>query len=151
MISALKERYKVNVGYSGHELGFLPTLAAVSLGANIIERHFTIDKSMIGFDHKISLEPQELNNMVKSIRDIEKMFGSDLKMISETEEITKNKYHVSIISKNNIPKGKKLEMDDVIFKNPGTGIPPKDIKKILGKKVLQEIKSDKLLKFSDFE
>ena len=74
MIKFLKERYKVKVGYSGHEIGYLPSLAAVSVGAEIIERHFTLDNKLEGFDHKISLEPEELKDMIKSIRELKNVF-----------------------------------------------------------------------------
>lgn len=151
MIRELQDRYNIDVGYSGHEMGFLPTLVSVSLGAKIIERHYTIDKKMVGFDHKISLEPNELKEMIENIRDIEKMFGSNLKQVSKNEKITQDKYHVSIVSKVFIPKGKFLNLEDVTYKNPGTGIPPKDINKILGKKTSKDIKPDSLIEFSDFE
>ena len=71
MIQVLKDRYGLQTGYSGHELGFLPTLIAVSKGAEIIERHYTLDNDMIGFDHKMSLSPDQFIQMVKSIRDID--------------------------------------------------------------------------------
>ena len=106
---------------------------------------------MVGFDHKISLNPIELKEMINNIRNIEKMFGSTLKQVSKNEEINKNKYHVSIVSKDFIPKGKFLNLDDIAYKNPGTGIQPKDINKILGKKVSKDIKPDTLIEFSDFE
>lgn len=151
MINFLKNRYGLQVGYSGHELGYLPTIVAVSLGSKIIERHYTLDKKMVGFDHKISLEPDELVDMIKKIRDIEKLFGTTNKIITEREKITQDKYHVSIISKNFIKKGDQLSYEDIIFKNPGTGIPPKEINTIIGRVAKTDIQPDTILKLIDFE
>jgi sialic acid synthase SpsE len=151
MINFLKDRYKITVGYSGHELGFLPSLAAVASGAEIIERHITIDKKMEGFDHKLSLEPQELQEMVSSIRDIENCFSSEQKKVSSTEMITRNKYHVSMISKRSIKKGELLEKGMITYKNPGTGIPPKYEKKYINKKILLDIPIDTLITNEMFE
>lgn len=145
MIQFYKSRYKIKTGYSGHELGYTPTLAAVALGAEIVERHFTISKKMEGFDHKLSLEPEELKNMVNEIRNIEKSLGNTIKNISETEVITRKKYHVSMITKMNIKKGEKLTKDKITYKNPGTGIPPKDEIKFLNKIFLQDVKEDTLI------
>ena len=145
MINRLKEIFNLPVGYSGHELGYLPTLTAVAMGAVAIERHYTLDNAMTGFDHKISLNPKDLITMVKDIRDIEKIKGTGKKNVSETEWITRNKYHVSIVSSCNISIGTVLTDDMVTYRNPGTGIPAKDANKIIGKKALQNISADVLL------
>lgn len=147
----LKARYDLVTGYSGHEVGFLPTLLAVAMGAEIIERHITLDKNMIGFDHKISLEPNELEIMVSQIRAIPKIMGDGQKHITNKELITKNKYHVSMISKREIKKGEPLLELDVTYKNPGNGIPPKQAHLILGKRALFDISSDQVLSFDMFE
>lgn len=146
MIRTLRERYKVPVGFSGHEIGYLPTLVAVGLGAVAVERHFTTSKSLEGFDHKMSLEPQELKNMVADIRTVESMLGEGKKAVTEREKITRQKYHVSMASARSIRAGEKLIEDMVVYKNPGTGIPFKDAGKFLGKKALQDIPEDVLLK-----
>ena len=151
MIKFLKERYKVKVGYSGHEIGYLPSLAAVSVGAEIIERHFTLDNKLEGFDHKISLEPKELKEMIKSIRDIEECFQNKPKKISETEMITRNKYHVSMVSKINIKKGFKLQKEFITYKNPGTGIPPKFEEKYINKIFSRDVDKDTLISEDMFE
>lgn len=151
LLGKLKERYKLSVGYSGHEIGFLPTLVAVSMGAELVERHYTLDNKMVGFDHKMSLEPQELNEMIASIRSVSVIQGSENKNVTETEWITRKKYHVSIASVNIIKKGTTLLESMVTYKNPGTGIPAKDLDKILNKKVLQDIPADILLTMDMFE
>ncbi len=151
MIDVLEDNFKLPVGYSGHELGYLPTLIAVGMGAVAIERHYTLDNEMTGFDHKMSLNPKDFIAMVKAIREIEVIKGEGQKFISETEWITRNKYHVSMVSSLNISAGDVLTESMVVYRNPGTGIPAKDASKILGKKATKNIQSDTLLSFEMFE
>ena len=151
MINVLKESFDLPVGYSGHELGYLPTLSAVAMGAVAIERHYTLDNNMTGFDHKMSLNPKDFIAMVRDIRNIEKIKGTGEKNVSETEWITRHKYHVSMASSQDIPLGAELTADMVAYRNPGTGIPSKDAHKIIGKKALQEISVDELLSLEMFE
>ena len=150
MINVLKENFGLPIGYSGHELGYLPTLTAVAMGAIAIERHYTLDNNMTGFDHKMSLNPQDFVAMVKDIRNIEKIKGTGEKNVSETEWITRHKYHVSMASSQDIPLGVELTTDMVSYRNPGTGIPAKDAHKIIGKKALQNISADELLNLDMF-
>lgn len=145
LIDVLRKRYDLPIGFSGHEIGYLPTLVAVGMGAVAIERHFTISKAMEGFDHKMSLEPQELKNMIAEIRLVETMRGNGLKAISERELITRRKYHVSMVSARTIAKGEVLLESMVSYKNPGTGIPHKEASKIIGKKAVRDIPADALL------
>ena len=151
MINVLKETFDLPVGYSGHELGYLPTLTAVSMGAIAIERHYTLDNEMTGFDHKMSLNQEDFIGMVRDIRSIEKIKGTGEKNVSETEWITRHKYHVSMASSQDIPMGSELAVDMVAYRNPGTGIPSKDAYKIIGKKALKNISADELLSFEMFE
>ena len=150
MINVLKENFGLPTGYSGHELGYLPTLTSVAMGAVAIERHYTLDNDMTGFDHKMSLNPQDFVAMVKDIRNIEKIKGTGEKNVSETEWITRHKYHVSMASSQDIPLGVELTTDMVSYRNPGTGIPAKDAHKIIGKKALQNISADELLNLDMF-
>ena len=145
MIKNLGERYSIPIGYSGHEIGWEPSKVAVAMGAEAIERHYTLDKTMVGFDHKISLEPHELETMIKEIRYIETMFGKGKKNVSKTEQITRNKYHVSMVSKRKISKGEKLTKNLITYKNPGTGIPKKNEHLLIGKVANCQIEEDILL------
>ena len=151
MINVLSERYDVPVGYSGHELGYLPTLAAVARGARAIERHITLDSAMMGFDHKLSLEPNQLFSMIRDIRDISATLGDGQKAVSDVEQITRDKYHVSMVSAVDIPAGAELTPEMVVYMNPGTGIPPKSAHSILHRKAAKDIKVDTLLSESMFE
>jgi len=149
-IDNLKKNFNLIIGYSGHELGYIPTLVAVARGAKIIERHFTINKNLEGFDHKMSLEPDEFYSMVRDIRLVEESIGVGEKLISETEWITRKKYHVSMTSLVEIPIGTILTEKMVTYKNPGTGIPPKNSNLIIGKKSTQSIPADILLTLEMF-
>ena len=145
MIDKLKQRYSLPVGYSGHEIGWLPTTIAAGMGAKAVERHYTLDKNMVGFDHKISLEPDELKKMVEDIRLIENIKGTGKKAVSKTEQITRDKYHVSMVSKRKIQKGEVLTQKLITYKNPGTGIPKKNEHLVIGKQAKTEIEEDILL------
>lgn len=133
MMDELKTRFKLPVGYSGHEIGFIPTITAVARGAVIVERHFTLDKTMTGFDHKISLEPRELSEMIEQIRYVRESIGGISKSVSEKEQITRNKYHVSMVAKSALRKGDVLHESNIEYRNPGTGINPSNAKRVLGK------------------
>jgi sialic acid synthase SpsE len=151
MLDVLKARYELPVGYSGHEIGYLPSVLAVVMGAQMIERHFTLDKSMVGFDHKMSLEPDELIAMVRDIRNVPKIIGTGEKQVSETEWITRRKYHVSAASLVNISKGAELTEAMVTYRNPGTGIPAKLMHTIIGKRAIADIPVDTLLSEDMFQ
>lgn len=145
LINFLKDRYNLPVGYSGHEIGFLPSLIAVGLGAEIIERHYTLDKNMEGFDHKMSLNPNELKEMILQIRNVDEICGTDKKFVTKKEKITKDKYHVSIVSSCKINKGEKITKKHITYKNPGTGIEPKNENLVLGKIAKYNIDHDILI------
>lgn len=147
----LRDEFDLPVGYSGHELGYLPTLVAVAMGAVAVERHYTLDKAMMGFDHKISLEPDEMFAMVRDIRAIGAIQGDGLKAVSETEMITRNKYHVSMASSQAIKAGTIITRDMIRYRNPGTGIPAKHEYMVLGKRSINDIQEDTLLNTDMFE
>lgn len=150
MIDVLKKRYKLPTGYSGHELGYLPTVLAVTMGAQMVERHYTLDKNMTGFDHKMSLEPDELISMVRDIRNVPVIQGDGKKEVSEMEWVTRRKYHVSMASIDSIKAGTILTKAMVTYRNPGTGIPSKLASTVIGKKAQQDIPADELLSLDMF-
>ena len=151
MMDTLRERYHLPVGYSGHEIGYLPSVLAVSMGALLIERHYTLDKGMIGFDHKMSLSPDELIAMVRDIRMVSKIQGTGAKEVSETEWITRRKYHVSMVSAREIPADSVLTEEMVTWRNPGTGIPTKLAHTVLGKRTNRTIPMDELISMDMFK
>jgi N-acetylneuraminate synthase/N,N'-diacetyllegionaminate synthase len=148
-ILTLKKEFNLPVGYSDHTEGIEVSLVAAVLGACVIEKHFTLDKNLPGPDHKASLEPDELKEMVKTIRDMEKALGNGIKKPTKSEEKIKKVGRKSIVAKVDIPKGTKIIQDMLIIKRPGTGIEPKYLYKVIGKIVRKNIKRETLIKFKD--
>jgi N,N'-diacetyllegionaminate synthase len=141
----IKKTFKVNVGYSDHTLGIEVPIAAVALGATVIEKHFTLDKNMKGPDHKASLEPYELITMIKAIRNIEKALGNGIKSPSASELKNKPIVRKSIVAAKNIKKGELLSEENITTKRPGTGISPMQWDKIIGIKAKRDFEEDELI------
>lgn len=146
MIAKLRERYQLPVGYSGHELGYLPSVVAAAMGACILERHITLDTGMTGFDHKISLDPVALAALVRDVRQVEAMRGDGQKKVSDQEQVTRNKYHVSMASACEIKAGERLLPEMITWRNPGTGIPAKEVEHWLGRVLAVDVALDVLLR-----
>ena len=121
-MQTLKEAFKCKVGYSDHTMGIEVPIAAVAMGAEIIEKHFTLDRSMDGPDHKASLEPTELKQMVQSIRNIEKALGDGIKRPNKSEEANAKVVQKSILAKRPIRRGELLSEDNLTTKRAGSGI-----------------------------
>ncbi len=147
----IREAFKVNVGYSDHTTGIEVPIAAVALGATVIEKHFTLDKNLPGPDHKASLEPNELTAMVEAIRNTEKALGNGIKKPSQSEIKNMNIVRKSIVAKRDIKIGETLTEENLTTKRPGTGINPMKWKEIIGKKASKDISKDKLLDLSDID
>lgn len=145
VMDMMRARYDVPVGYSGHEVGHLATLAAVARGAAVVERHITLDRTMMGFDHKLSVPPEELKDMVREIRAIETTLGDGVKKLLEVEKITRAKYHVSWVTATPVKAGQVLAEEHLELKNPGTGIPAWRKSGLVGRKAKADIPADVLL------
>ena len=141
-IKILFNRYKVATGFSDHTLGIEAPIAAVALGAKVIEKHFTISKKLKGPDHASSLEPKELNEMVKSIRNIENALGKNKKFVTKSEGINKRHVRKSIVALKKIDKGEIFSEKNITLKRPGTGLQPIYWYKIIGKKSKKNYKID---------
>lgn len=133
------------VGYSDHTQGIEVALAAVALGACVIEKHFTISRNMEGPDHKASLEPKELKQMVIGIRKIEKALGSDLKCVSPSEQNNRDIVRKSIVAAQNIKKNEKFTEDNLTTKRPGTGISPMRWDEIIGQTANKDFDVDEMI------
>lgn len=144
-IKTLKEQFSVPVGFSDHTLGIEMPVAAVVLGAVVIEKHLTLDKNMPGPDHKASLNPTEFSEMVKAIRNIEKAMGDGVKRPAARERQYIPLVRKSLVSSRLILKGEPIAKEDIIIKRPGYGIQPKDISKVIGLKAKRNINQDKVL------
>ena len=142
----LKEAFKVNVGYSDHTLGIEVPIAAVALGARVIEKHFTLDKTMEGPDHKASLEPGELKAMVEAIRNIEKAIsGSGIKEPSLSEQKNIVVARKSIVAAKTIKKGEPFSEENLTVKRPGNGISPMLWAEVIGLIAKYDFKEDDLI------
>ena len=141
----LKERFDCDVGYSDHTRGIEVSVAAVALGASVIEKHFTIDRSMKGPDHKASLEPHELCEMVRAIRNVEMALGSAQKEPSDSEKANIEVVRKSIVAIKDIKKGELLTQDNITTKRPGTGISPMRWNEVIGTKAIRDFKEDDLV------
>ena len=134
------------IGYSDHTLGIEVPIAAVALGATVIEKHFTLDKTLPGPDHKASLEPNELKAMVSAIRNIEKAIGgSGLKEVSKSEEKNKPIARKSIVASTDIKKGDIFTPENLTVKRPGSGISPMQWDEVIGKEAKRDFQEDELI------
>jgi len=127
------------IGYSDHTSGIEVSIAAVALGATIIEKHFTLDRKMEGPDHAASLEPDELINLVQSIRNISEALGIEKKELTSIEKENLKAARKSIYYKQNFPSGHILSLGDIVIKRPGLGLHPKYYKKIINKKLIHNV------------
>lgn len=141
----IKEKFGVKVGYSDHTEGIEVPIAAVVLGATVIEKHFTLDKNMEGPDHKASLEPSELRAMVKSIRNIEQALGTGHKTISESERKNIEIARKSIVAAKDIKEGEIFTEDNLTVKRPGNGISPMEWENIIGKAAKRDFQEEELI------
>ncbi|MBL7890825.1 MAG: N-acetylneuraminate synthase [Bacteroidia bacterium] len=148
---SIQQHLKVPVGYSDHTLGIEIPIAAVAMGAVIIEKHFTLDKSLPGPDHKASLEPSELKAMVSAIRNLEMAFGSADKQPTATEKKNMLVARKSIHLSRDLSKGHVLSESDLIMKRPGDGISPMESKNVVGKKLVRDIAIDNKLSWEDIQ
>lgn len=141
----IKSRFNVPIGFSDHTLGNDAAIAAVALGATVIEKHVTYDKNAEGPDHKASATISEFASLVKSIRNVEKMMGTREKFFSEDELEIKRAARKSIVTTQNLPKDHVIREEDLCFKRPGFGFKPTVRDTIIGRKVFKEIEADRVI------
>jgi N,N'-diacetyllegionaminate synthase len=139
----------VPIGYSDHTKGIAVAIAAVALGATVIEKHFTIDKSMPGPDHSASLNPEELRAMVESIRAVEQCLGSAIKAPTANELPIRSLVRRSVTLLRDIEAGDIIKADDVALLRPGTGIQPADVERVTGRQIRHSLAAGTTLKWSD--
>ncbi|WP_282048771.1 N-acetylneuraminate synthase [Maribacter aquivivus] len=144
-MNTIKDVFKVLIGYSDHTLGIEIPIAAVALGATVIEKHFTLDNTMDGPDHKASLEPKELKKMVTAIRNIEQALGNGVKVPSPSEVKNKPIARKSIVANVDISKGEAFNENNITVKRPGTGISPMKWDEVIGTTATKNYKADELI------
>lgn len=146
---SLSERFGVRVGYSDHTLGIEVPIAAVALGASVIEKHFTLDRNMEGPDHKASLDPTELGEMVKAIRNIENALGDGFKKPTPSESKNKAIARKSIVLARDVKHGESLSRADLEMKRPGDGISPMRVDEVAGRTAARDLKAGQRLDWRD--
>jgi N-acetylneuraminate synthase/N,N'-diacetyllegionaminate synthase len=144
-METLRQTFNLPVGFSDHTLGITVPIAAAVLGAAVIEKHFTLDRKLPGPDHKASLEPSELKEMVARIREVEKAMGDGIKRLTKSEKAVRNAVRRSIVAKINIPRGAVITEKMLELKRPGTGLGPAYLKKVIGKRAKKSIMADELV------
>jgi len=144
-MQTIGDAFDITYGYSDHTLGIEVDIAAVAMGASVIEKHFTLDKTMQGPDHKASLEPDELKSMVNGIRNIESALGSKVKKPSKSESPNIEIARKSIVASKAIKKGDMFTEDNLAIKRPGSGISPMRWDDVLGTKSIHDYEADQLI------
>jgi N-acetylneuraminate synthase len=147
-MKSIRKETDLFVRYSDHTEGIWVSSLAVAMGAVVIEKHFTLDKNLSGPDHKASLEPRGLKEMVDGIRSVEKALGSGIKEPSKSEQQIKKLIRKSIVAKIDITKKTVIKKDMIEIKRPAEGIPPEYINKVIGKQVLKNIKKNQSIKWN---
>lgn len=147
----LKQRFGIPVGYSDHTVGNEAAIAAVALGARVVEKHVTLDKSLPGPDHKASATVDEFAQLVKSIRQVEKLMGSNEKLFTQVEKDIKKVARKSIVAKRTIEAGEIVKLEDICFKRPGIGYLPIEQNLVVGRKAKVKISENRVIKPSDIE
>ena len=141
----MQNEFQCRIGYSDHTAGMEMAIAAVAMGASVIEKHFTLDRNMIGPDHKASLEPDELERMIKAVRQVEIALGSGIKIPSEREKKNLDIARKSIVAYCDIKKGEKFSENNITTKRPGNGISPMQWNKIIGTCAIRDFEEDELI------
>ena len=144
-IEMLRREFGCLVGYSGHERGLATTEAAVALGACLVERHFTLDRTLPGPDHAASLEPRGLELLVRDIRHVEVALGAPQKRVLPSEVPVRERLAKSVVAARHIPAGHRIAGEDLAVKGPGTGISPRHLGRLIGVVARRDIPADTLI------
>jgi len=149
-IETLRKLYPYPIGFSDHTLGVAIPLAAVAMGACVLEKHFTLDKNLFGWDHKVSATPDELEIICKETKRIIKALGTT-RIVSVENQERKNAFRRSAVTTKDITKGVIVKHEDIDFKRPGNGIGPHEMGYILGRRLKRDKKRDELFAWEDFD
>jgi N-acetylneuraminate synthase/N,N'-diacetyllegionaminate synthase len=150
-IVTLRNKFKLPVGFSDHTLSIAVPVAAAALGAVLIEKHFTLDKNLPGPDHRTSLGPDQLRDMIAAIRDVEKALGTGRRKLTKDEEKIKNLVRRSVVARVNIARGEVITESMLDIKRPGTGIDPRHMNLIVGKRARRNIARDEQIAFEELD
>lgn len=148
-MATLQQAFEVPVGFSDHSLGTAIPLAAIALEACAIEKHFTLDKDMPGWDHAISADPAELRTIVKEGMNIFTALGSTRRTVTSAEYEKRKKFRRSLVARRALGQGHVMTEDDLDAKRPGTGISPNEVSYVLGRKLARDIREDQVIDWND--
>lgn len=148
-IEMYKKLFDYPIGYSDHTLGTIAPIMSLTMGVSVLEKHFTLDKEMVGWDHKISANPEELKEICDAACRGYKMLGKYNKIVNEDEE-RRNAFQRSVVASRDIKKGEVFKESDLDYKRPGNGISPKYYEFIIGKTAKRDISYDEMILESDF-
>ena len=149
-IPALANTFNCPVGFSDHTQGSVAAMGAVTLGACVVEKHFTLDKNLSGPDHRFSADPKEFHDLVVGIRTIEKSLGSSTIEPTPSEKLGRQAFRLSCVAAENIFADQILRKTDIMFCRPGTGLPPKEASKLVGSKIACSVKKGHIFTLEDF-
>ena len=147
----LKQNFGLPVGFSDHSLGIISSVAAVVLGACIVEKHITLDRKAPGPDHYFALEPTELKELVKSIREVESALGSDQRQLTDSEIQKRVTYRRSLVTNKDLKRRHVLREEDISVIRPGSGIQPRDLSKAVGMVLQRDLTAYTPLKWEYLE
>jgi N,N'-diacetyllegionaminate synthase len=150
-MATMSRKFGLPVGYSDHTQGIEIALAAVALGATIIEKHLTLDCSMPGPDHRASIEPPEFAAMVRGIRHVEQALGNGVKLPAACEIANRKVARKSLVATRSLTRGEVIRRQDVAIQRPGTGIPPSSLSKVVGRRVAARIAAGSLFRWRNVE
>ena len=148
-MKTLRDEFGLEVGYSDHTKGIEVPIAAVAMGATVIEKHFTLDKNMPGWDHRVSANPEEMKIICEESKRIVDALGNGIKVVSDDEIAKQKKFRRTIATVNPLKEGQEITYNDIAFKRPGTGIPADRYKEVIGRHVCRDIDADKTLFWED--
>ena len=148
-IPMLRQTFGYPVGFSDHTIGISIPLASVVLGSCVIEKHFTLDKELPGWDHEVSANPEEMKIIVEESRNIVRALGTYRRIVGKAEEEKKLKFRRSVVAGRGLEKGHILTVEDLAFKRPGLGILPDEVRYVAGRKLKRDIEDDELIHWDD--
>ncbi|MCM3874391.1 MAG: N-acetylneuraminate synthase family protein [Pyrinomonadaceae bacterium] len=149
-MATMQSAFDVPVGYSDHSIGASIPLAAVALGACIIEKHFTLDKGMEGWDHAVSADPLEMSHLVQESRNVFSSLGSSVRAVNESQLAKRKVFRRRMVAIRSLKKGESLTPNDIDFKRPGSGIRPDELEYVVGRPLLRDLQSEDEIEWADF-
>ena len=150
-MATLQQAFDVPVGFSDHSLGTAIPLAAIAIGACVIEKHFTLDQDMPGWDHAISANPEQLQTIVEEGKNIFTALGKSVRQVSAAEMEKRKKFRRSLVARRNLNRGSILCAEDLTAKRPGTGIGPNELTYVIGRRLASDVVADQVLRWEDFQ